>query len=191
MSATRLLVLGIVRAHPGAHGYIISREMHAIGAEKWANTKNGSIYHALRQLTKESMLEGVEVTSLEGPSRTDYRLTETGETEFQALMQQALGEPATRADMLCAGLSLMTALPRSRIIAYLRARLDILTRHKSNVAAAHSQAEWSGQNAVPQHLETLISFWANYTDSSYNWILSLVDKLESGAYVFAEDTAHA
>ena len=52
MSATRLLVLGVVRTHGQAHGYLVNAELESWGAEKWAGLKSGSIYQSLRQLAK-------------------------------------------------------------------------------------------------------------------------------------------
>ncbi len=56
MSATRLLVLGVVRVHGQAHGYRAGRELMDWGAEEWANVKWGSLYHALRKLSEQGRL---------------------------------------------------------------------------------------------------------------------------------------
>ncbi len=37
MSATRLLVLGVVRMYGQAHGYRVGRELMSWGVEEWAN----------------------------------------------------------------------------------------------------------------------------------------------------------
>ena len=47
MSATRLLVLGVVRMFGRAHGYQVRRELLTWSADEWANVQPGSIYHAL------------------------------------------------------------------------------------------------------------------------------------------------
>ncbi len=60
-SATRLLVLGVVRKHGKAHGYQVRRELLTWSADKWANVAPGSIYHALKQMAKEGLLERVDV----------------------------------------------------------------------------------------------------------------------------------
>lgn len=192
MSATRLLVLAIVRAHGRTHGYVIGRDMEALGADKWANTKNGSIYHALRQLAKEGLLDPVDSVAGEiAPARTDYEITSLGEEAFQELMDEALTQPVPRPDMLCAGLCMMTALPRAKVLEYLRNRLDTLASHMASVTEADANTQWTGENAVPQHLETLIGFWANHTQANYNWIAGLIARLESGAYVFADENPKA
>jgi DNA-binding PadR family transcriptional regulator len=192
MSATRLLVLGLVRTYGRAHGYLVGQQLLAWEADKWANTKTGSIYHALRQLTKEGMLVAREVPSSEsGPPRTDYEITETGVAEFQRLVKLALTEPEPRPDMLCAGLAFISALPRATALDYLRERLAVLAGHKAAVKQATDEAEWSGDNALPPHVDALLSFWTFTSASSHDWVQGLIDKIDGGAYIFADEDQNA
>ncbi len=188
MSATRLLVLAFVRAHERAHGYMISQDLMAWRADEWANTKTGSIYHALRQLTKEGLLNERALPIGQGsPARTDYAITESGEAEFMRLMEKALTEPEMRPDMLCAGLVLMSALPRARVVALLRQRLANLDTHHDAANTAQKNAKWSGQRALPPHVEALLSFWVHATECKKEWIKDLIARIEGGAYIFADD----
>lgn len=188
MSATRLLVLAFVRAHGRAHGYLVGRELLAWSADKWANTKTGSIYHALRQLAKEGLLDEFEVPETDTvPARTDYSITKEGEAEFHRLMEKALTVPETRPDMLCAGLVLMSTLPRKTVIDYLRVRLENLRQQQNTVDEANGRAKWSGERALPPHVEALLSFWTHSTVSSQAWVEGLIKKIEDGAYVFADE----
>src|ERR1041384_1148741 len=107
MTATRLLVLGVVRGYGRAHGYLIGNDLLAWGADHWANVKWGSIYHALKQLTKTGAL-----TEHERENRTEYGITPQGEQEFRTLLCNAIRQPEHRPDMLSAGLALLPALPR-------------------------------------------------------------------------------
>lgn len=188
MSATRLLVLAFVRAHGRAHGYLIGQELLAWNADKWANTKTGSIYHALRQLGKEGLLAEFEVAATDTtPARTDYSITETGEAEFQRLMEKALTVPQMRPDMLCAGLVLMSALARPTVLGYLRARMDGLNAYQADIDHANSTAKWSGERALPPHVEALLGFWMHANSSNRDWLEGLIGKIEGGAYVFANE----
>jgi DNA-binding PadR family transcriptional regulator len=76
MSATRLLVLGVVRIFQPVHGCSVRRELLTWKVDDWAHVKPGSIYNALRTLTKEGYLEAAG-THTEGsrPERTLYQLT--------------------------------------------------------------------------------------------------------------------
>lgn len=192
MSATRLLVLALVRAHKRAHGYLVGQELLAWDADKWANTKTGSIYHALRQLTKEGLLKATEVDAEEGQiSRTDYEITPSGEKEFHTLMERALVTPDPRPDMLCAGLVLMPALPRAKVLEYLRRRLDILDEQRASVHQAVDKARWTGADALPPHVEAILGFWTHSTNSSHEWVLGMIRKIEDGAYVFVDEDPRA
>lgn len=192
MSATQLLVLALVRAHGQAHGYVVGRELAAWDADKWANTKTGSIYHALRQFAKSGHLQTMEVAA-EGavPGRTEYSLTEKGEEEFQRLIREALVVPSARPDMLCAGIAMMSALPRATVLGYLRERLAILAKHRHNVDSVANQANWTGQGALPPHAEALLGFWIHLTRTGYDWVEGLIQKIESGAYVFCDEAPDA
>ena len=56
MSVTRLLVLGGVRIFEPAHGYLVRRELLSWQVEEWAHVKPGSIYNALRTMTRDGLL---------------------------------------------------------------------------------------------------------------------------------------
>ncbi|WP_170166607.1 PadR family transcriptional regulator [Lentzea atacamensis] len=56
MSATRMLVLGVVKLVGEAHGYVVRRELKSWSADSWANVQPGSIYHALKSLAKDGLL---------------------------------------------------------------------------------------------------------------------------------------
>ncbi|GAA0221942.1 PadR family transcriptional regulator [Saccharothrix mutabilis subsp. mutabilis] len=175
MSATRLLVLGVVRGYGVAHGYLIGNDLMSWGAGEWANVKWGSIYHALKQLTKEGRLAAEEVP----PARTDYRITAEGEREFQRLLRDALRRPETRPDMLGAGLALLPSLRRSDAVALLHERLAALESRRD--AAREQVAEW----ADPPHVRELFGLWEHTADSGVAWTRGLLERLEGGAYPMA------
>ncbi|WP_127145600.1 PadR family transcriptional regulator [Pelagibacterium montanilacus] len=192
MSATRLLVLAFVRAHGRAHGYMIGQDLLAWKADQWANTKTGSIYHALRQLTREGLFDAIEVeASEEGAARTDYALTPDGEEEFQRLMEVALTRPDPRPDMFCSGLIMMSALPRQTVLVYLSRRLAVLSDYRTNVVSATGNARWAGEKALPPHVEALLSYWMHHSSCAYEWVSDLYARIEGGAYVFADETSDA
>ena len=188
MSATRLLVLAFVRAHRRAHGYRVGQELLAWDADKWANTKTGSIYHALRQLAKEGLLEEIDVPASDAaPARTDYSITPQGDAEFYRLMETALTVPQPRPDMLCAGLVMMSALPRHNVLDLLKKRLATLDERRGHVHYAASSASFSGANALPSHVEALLGFWTRNTECNHDWVSGLIAKIEGGAYVFSDE----
>ena len=187
MSATRLLVLGVVRMHGKAHGYQVRRDLLSWGADKWANVAPGSIYHALKQMTKEGLLEHVDSEPDARPERTGYRLTEDGETEFQILLGKSLAEvdvnQAGQYD-LAAAITFMTALPRKKAISLLRHRLTQLAGQQANARGLLEESAGWGQ---PEHIAELHRFWLSCLDATVAWTESLIKRLERGQYVMADD----
>ncbi|MEV4313336.1 PadR family transcriptional regulator [Actinocrispum sp. NPDC049592] len=173
MSATRLLVLGVVRGYGRAHGYLIGNDLLSWGADRWANVKWGSIYHALKQLTKGGYLHEEWTV----PGRTDYELTEAGEHEFQKLLRNALSKPDNKADMLGAALALLPALPREEAIKMLKQRLAALEAERDDAGV---QLRKSAER--PPHVWELYSLWEHNAQGGIEWTQGLIDRLSSGSY---------
>ncbi|MEU4766074.1 PadR family transcriptional regulator [Actinosynnema sp. NPDC023794] len=175
MSATRLLVLGVVRGYGRAHGYLIGNDLMSWGAGEWANVKWGSIYHALKQLTKDGCLADHSVP----PGRTDYEITPKGEAEYRGLLRDALRRPETRPDLLAAGLALLPSLSREEAVGLLTERLAALEARRD--AARKQAGEWD----EPPHVKELFGLWEHTAAGGAEWTRGLVERLEAGAYPMA------
>jgi DNA-binding PadR family transcriptional regulator len=175
VSATRLLVLGVVRGYGRAHGYRVGNDLLSWGAGEWANVKWGSIYHALRRLTVDGhLLDHDEV-----PGRTDYELTARGEAEFQRLLRDALRRPDPRPDLIGAALAMLPSLPRAAAIGLLRERLSALEDERDK---AQAQVEgWT----EPPHVRELFGLWQHTAAGGAEWTRGLIERLEAGAYPMA------
>jgi DNA-binding PadR family transcriptional regulator len=185
MSATRLLVLGVVRMHGRAHGYLVGSELVSWGAEEWANVKWGSIYHALKQAAAEGLLRAIKVEKW--PGRTDYEMTKKGEAEFFRLLRDALRRPYHHPDTIGAGLVLLPALSRSEAIALLRERLGVLEAERADVAML-LEPRTRGR---PAHARELFGLWDAQYSSGAAWTRGLIERLEGGAYVMAGEADRA
>src|SRR6476620_790425 len=96
-----------------AHGYQVRRELLTWSADKWANVQPGSIYHALKKMAAENLLEQVDIEPGQpGPDRTAYRRTPEGEAQFLLLLEQGLADPTGPGPVMSAAITLMTTLPR-------------------------------------------------------------------------------
>lgn len=184
MSATRLLVLGVVRMHGETHGYQVRRELHTWSADRWANVQPGSIYHALKKMTAENLLEQVEAPGGAGPDRTAYRLTDEGEREFQLLLARALAEPDPAGADRAAGIVLMTTLPRKRAISLLRQQL---VRLESDERVAGLLAADTKAAEQPPHVSELFRLWGAHAMASVTWLRGVIERLEAGEYGMADD----
>jgi DNA-binding PadR family transcriptional regulator len=175
MSATRLLVLGIVRGYGRAHGYRVGNDLLSWGADEWANVKWGSIYHALRSLTQAGFLLDHD----EVPTRTDYELTERGEQEFMRLLRDALRRPHPRPDLVGAALAMLPSLPRAEAVALLRERLAALESARDKARAQVAAL------VDPPHVRELFGLWESSAAGGAEWTRGLIARLGSGLYAMA------
>nr|BAB72058.1 AclS [Streptomyces galilaeus] len=180
MSATRLLVLGVVRGFGRTHGYRVRAELLSWGIDDWANVKPGSIYHALRQLAKDGLLEASEI--MDWPGRVDYSVTPEGDEEFFRLLVDALERPERRDDTLRAGLALMPALSRDRAVAALSRRLGVLEAQRAVLLKESGTARAEG---LPPQLAELWRMRMRYADLGVEWTRDLLERVSSGEYELA------
>ncbi len=181
MSAVRLLVLGILKTQRRAHGYAVHRELQSWHVETWTTVRPGSIYHALKQLTKEGKLRSVgEVESAEGPGRTLYEITKAGSAEFSERLETAL--TSFDLEQLGAGIAFMHLLPRGKAAALLR---DTSRRADDNLRYLDSLAPNFPDRADPPHMADLLGLWSGALAATAAWTAGLARRLEAGEYVMA------
>lgn len=184
MSAIRLLVLGAVRQHGRAHGYQVRNDLEFWGAHEWSNAKPGSIYHALKQLAKQDLLVAHEVapSTVGGPPRVEYEITDKGTEEYLTLLRQALTTYDQKMDMLSAGIGFMVDLPRDEVVALLRERIARLEQWRGSVTEYYTPEDGPEQLG---HIGEIMNVWLHSADSEAAWTNNLIGRIEGGAYVFA------
>jgi DNA-binding PadR family transcriptional regulator len=181
MSVVRLVVLGVMRMRGQAHGYAVHRELLSWRVETWTSVKPGSIYHALKQLTKEGKLRAAGTEeSTEGPGRTLYELTEAGGAEFRQLLDAAL--TSIQLEELGAGVAFMQTLPRQHVIDRLKEqhrRATEISRGLENMMPMFPQRD------APPHTQDLLALWSAAVGATARWTAQLIRRLEAGEYVMA------
>ncbi|TXS37242.1 PadR family transcriptional regulator [Streptomyces sp. OR43] len=184
MSAIRLLVLCAVRQHGRAHGYQIRNDLEYWGAHEWSNAKPGSIYHALKQMAKQGVLLAHEVapSTVGGPPRTEYEITEQGDEEYFTLLRAALTSYDQRLDVLSAGLGGIVDLERAEAVALLKERVAGLDRWRTSVTEYYTPEE--GPESIG-HIGEIMNMWVHSADSGAEWTRGLIERIEGGAYTFA------
>ncbi|NIH78533.1 PadR family transcriptional regulator [Amycolatopsis viridis] len=192
MSPTRLLVLGVVRMYGKAHGYQVRRELLTWSADRWANVQPGSIYHALKKMAAEGLLEAAaDEPEGRGPDRVAYRLTADGEAEFQAGLAEMIADTeadgAQNAFAFAAALTFLPCLPRERAVSLLRQRL---ARLESELGLVRDTLEGTSCWANPAHVSELYRLWGVNVEATTEWLRGLIKRLEEGAYVMADDPGH-
>ncbi|MFD0074430.1 PadR family transcriptional regulator [Streptomyces sp. NPDC127166] len=184
MSAIRLLVLGAVKQHGRAHGYQVRNDLEYWGAHEWSHAKPGSIYHALKQMAKQGLLHAQEVapSTVGGPPRVEYELTEAGVEEYFALLREALTTYDQKADVLSAAIGFMVDLPREEAAELLRRRVRALDEWRASVTGYYTP---EGGPEQLGHIGEIMHMWVHSADAGKEWTLGLIERIEGGAYVFA------
>ncbi|MCP3821670.1 PadR family transcriptional regulator [Streptomyces sp. A3M-1-3] len=184
MSAIRLLVLGAVRQHGRAHGYQVRNDLEFWGAHEWSNAKPGSIYHALKQMAKQGLLHAHEVapSTVGGPPRTEYEITERGTEEFFTLLRDALTAYDQKMDVLSAGVGFIVDLERSEAVALLKERVHGLEQWRAAVTEYYTPGDSPEQLG---HIGEIMNMWVHSADGGAEWTRGLIERIEGGAYTFA------
>ncbi|MFI9630019.1 PadR family transcriptional regulator [Streptomyces sp. NPDC052042] len=184
MSAIRLLVLCAVRQHGRAHGYQVRNDLEYWGAHEWSNAKPGSIYHALKQMAKQGLLLAHETapSTVGGPPRTEYEITERGNEEYLALLRKALTSHDQKPDVLAAGLGGIVDLERSEAVALLKQRVAGLAAWRASVTGYYTPEE--GPESIG-HIGEIMNMWVHSADADAEWTRGLIARIEGGAYTFA------
>ena len=183
MSAIRLLVLGAVRQHGRAHGYQVRNDLEHWGAHEWSNAKPGSIYHALKQMAKEGLLLAREIapSTVGGPPRTEYEITERGAEEFLSLLREALVSYDQRMDVVSSGIGFIVHLPREEALALLKKRVEGLEEWRKSVTDYYTPED--GPERLG-HIGEIMHLWVHSADAGAEWTRGLIERIEGGAYTF-------
>lgn len=187
MSATRLLVLGVVRIFQPVHGYDVQRELTSWQVEAWASVAPGSIYSQLKTLTKARLVEVVD-TEQEGsrPARTTYRVTADGEVEFFRLLRTGLWEVSRSTAMLLAALSFFPELRRNELIAALEHRAAQLEAGRAQLPFVVEELERMPE--TPDHVAEAFLLGRDLADGELRWTRAFADRLRAGEYDVASDS---
>lgn len=185
MSATRLLVLGVVRIFQPVHGYLVRRELLSWRAEEWARVNPGSIYNALRHLAKDGFVEeaGVEVQGAR-PARTTYQLTIDGEAEYFSLLRHALWSvDHADATLLPVGLSFCLSLGREEVIEAMGARVKQL--EAATAQLEHEVRHLEQARTMPAHVAENFRLGIARSQAEVEFATGFAARLRTGYYRMA------
>ena len=83
------MVLGLLKSKPMS-GYEIQQILTKSQSDSWAGILPGSIYHALKKMEKEGLVEIDLIEKTGNRSKAIYKITQDGEKEFEALLLESL-----------------------------------------------------------------------------------------------------
>lgn len=174
------MILGLVRWMQPVHGYDVRRELLSWQAEEWASIAPGSIYHALRKLAAEGLLEVVATEQVGSrPARTTYRITPKGELEFEELLRRYWWEYRMPVDPFQAGFSFLPALPRTEAAAALRNRARVLRASVESQRFALA-SQWMAQTK-PVHVAWVFELNVARMEAEIAWCERIAERIEGGA----------
>lgn len=189
MSATRLLVLGVIRIKQPVHGYEVRRELLTWRLDEMANVKPGSIYGAMRTLEKDGCIAVHSRDSGENrPDRTHFVLTGEGETEFQLLLRDSWWSGHGRAEPLVPALCLMQFLPRDELGRALHARTGRLEAELEALGfqrRAIRDGATGADGEIPEHVREILDFVGAKMRAELEWTRAFHTRVRAGAYTFA------
>jgi len=188
MSATRLLVLGVIRIMQPVHGYDVRRELVSWRVEELSNVKPGSIYSAIRTLERDGCIAVHDRASEDSrPERTTYVMTGEGEQEFQTLLQQTWWNVTMATEPLAPALCLMPFMRRDELIAALKSRISQLQATVVSTTFIRDSIRDGATGAdgqIPEHVREILDFVTSRTKAEIEWARTLQRRLREGAYRF-------
>ncbi len=180
MSSTRLLVLGVVRIFQPVHGYDVRRELLSWRVDQWANVAPGSIYNALKTLTKEKFLKVAGTDQVGGrPERTQYSLTADGEREYQALLRATWWRVLPPLDDLMPALCFMPTLRQEELVAALEHRITALEGAVKHLEFSRKEIK---PPETPEHVKELYDRMRAQLSAEIPWARTLIGRLKDGVY---------
>ena len=184
-SSTRLLVLGVVKLFQPVHGYVVRRELLSWRAQEWASIQPGSIYNALKTLTRDGLLEVASTDQVGGrPERTTYRLTSAGLEEFHTLLREQWWTVHTPVDPLMAAVSFLGEISRAEAIAALEHRAAQI---RGRVRAVEFAIENHDDRESPDHVREMMRLLNARVSSELGWSQQLIERLRRGEYATGDE----
>lgn len=92
MATIDLIVLGMVKKEP-LSAYDIQKLVEYRNISRWVKISTPSIYKKVIQLEQKGYIKGTMVKEGKMAEKAVYSLTESGETEFENLMQKIASKP--------------------------------------------------------------------------------------------------
>ena len=146
---TRLLVLGILDMQPMS-GYDIKRMMQLTDAERWGGVLIGSIYHALKKLEDEGLIEVFNIEMTGHRQKATYRITAAGQEHLKELVFSSMQElSACYPSTLYSGLSFSHRISKDDTRRALTEQLELLKAEDVSLQRGWEAKGKALQNHVP------------------------------------------
>ena len=146
---TRLLVLGMLDAQPMS-GYDIQQALQMTDAERWGGVLIGSIYHALKKMEQEGVVEVASMEQTGHRQKAIYAITPAGRQYLQTLLYEALKTPPPLyPSTFYSALSFCDKLPAAQCCEALRLQGAALQREYEAVERGLQAKDDAMQHNIP------------------------------------------
>lgn len=124
----RLLILGLLSRRP-MYGYEVQQYLQMTRSDQWAGILVGSIYHALKKMEGEGLLEIQALEQTGHRTRAVYAITAAGRAEFRHLLRETWRTPSrTLPSALYTALTFLPDLPRAEVLQAIDEQIAALER---------------------------------------------------------------
>jgi DNA-binding PadR family transcriptional regulator len=173
-----MMILGLVKWLQPVHGYDVRRELMSWQVDEWANIQPGSIYHALRKLTEDGLLEEVATEQVGArPARTTYRVTPAGDREFDDMLRASWWDYRQPVDPFGPAFSFLPHLPRREAVVALRQRAEALL---DRVDGLDKEISGHASEIKPVHVTWFLELHRARAEAEIAWCLRVADRIEAG-----------
>jgi len=181
MTATRLLILGVLRQQP-QHGYDVRRTLEQWNAEHWACIAYGSIYFALGKMAQEGLIEVVGAGPVgRRPARTTYAITPTGHAEFERLLREYWWEHKPSINPLQVAVTFAHELPPEELLAALQHRREQM--HLMLPQISQRGEELRQLPNLPPTILSGLTLASMQIEAALAWMDDLIGQIERGELV--------
>ncbi len=150
---TRLMILGLL-SNRAMTGYEIQQELQLYHTDQWAGILSGSVYHALKKLEQEGMIELDLIEKTGNRSKASYKLTETGNAELYKLLADSLKESsAVYPTTLYTGLTFLHMLTKDKAIEAIEIQKNNLEKELDGMKLGKKEKESAFH--MPEHINAI------------------------------------
>ena len=168
---TRLMVLGLLKTGPMS-GYEIHQLLGKSQTDTWAGVLPGSVYHALKKMEKEGLVEIDSIEQTGNRSKAIYKITEAGEREFDKLLLESLQMSSVHLpSSLYTGLSFVQYAKNSQIVASLK------NQQMQLMEELEKQREGMEEKRKHIHIDAVSEMMLQNVVHQYELQLNLLNKL--------------
>ncbi|MEZ4449618.1 MAG: PadR family transcriptional regulator [Nannocystaceae bacterium] len=173
--SVRLMVLGLLVQAPN-HGYEIQRLLEQSQTSRWAKVLPGSVYHALKQMDREGLVEVVGVEHGGRRPRSIYAVTERGRGAYLMELRDAWRRlPDSLPSALYVALSHWQDLPPGEVLEAIDGMLERLRGERDRWD--QGERAKAAAMAMPAWLRALFRNGRDHYDADIRLLESLRDEV--------------